>query len=103
MHSITAPVEPNLVHLLANFVSSLMPALLVLDQSFFTLLAIAPQTLFNQTGSMEAEGFQVFEEGDIPIYLMEDLPGFQVHNKLEMASSPSMSQQEYERNILGLG
>jgi len=79
-----------------------MPALLVLDQIFFTLLAIAPQTL-NQTGSMEAEGFQVFEEGDIPIYLMEDLPGFQVHNKLEMASSPSMSQQEYERNILGLG
>lgn len=80
-----------------------MPALLDLDQTFFTLLAIAPPTLVNQAGGMEAEGFQVFEDGFVPIYLMEDLPVFQVHNKLDMASCPSMSQQDYEQNILGLG
>lgn len=80
-----------------------MPALLDLDRSFFALLALAPSTLVNKTGSMEAEGFQVFEEGFVPIYLMEDLPALQVHNKLDMASCPSMSQQDYEQNILGLG
>ncbi len=80
-----------------------MPALLDLDRAFFNLLAIVPPTLVNPAGSMEAEGFQVFEEGFVPIYLMEDLPILQVHNKLDMASSPSMSQQEYEQNLLGLG
>jgi len=80
-----------------------MPALLDLDRSFFTLLAIATSTPFNQTGGMEAEGFQVYEEDFIPICLMEDLPPFKVHSKLDMASSPSMSQGQYEQNILSMG
>lgn len=80
-----------------------MPVLLGLDPSFFTLLTTAAPEPFNLTGRMEDEGFQGFEEAFIPVFFMDDLPTFKVHTKLEMASSPSMTQEQYEQNILSLG
>lgn len=79
-----------------------MPALLDLDQSFFTLLATTP-SIVDPAGNMEDEGFQVYEEGDIPIYFIEDLPTYEFHPKIGMASEPSVSKEEYQRNIQGLG
>lgn len=79
-----------------------MPALLDLDPSFFALLATTPPEI-NSTDNMEEEGFQVHEEGDIPIYLIEDLPAYEFHPKIGMGSEPTVSQQEYQRNIQSLG
>ena len=52
---------------------------------------------------MEEEGFLIYEEGYITIGMTRPLPVLQTHHKIEMVSVPSMSQEQYDRNVLSMG
>lgn len=81
-----------------------MPALTPSDETSFAVLMVTPPNLDSSPESkMEEEGSLDKEDDFVTVAHPIALPGLQHYETLGMTSISSMSQHEYEQNLMSIG